>query len=453
MSAHVILASNRLPVNVTEHSGTLAVNRSIGGVATALDAIFQKYQATWVGWMGLGRTLNTDELHRLQAELPERLVPVQAETSLVNAYYNHFSNQVLWPTMHHFWPTRAPSTADWDAMKEIARRFAAAISAVARPDDMIWVHDYHLMMVPRALREAGLQNKVGFFLHTPFATPQYWWVVMHHRELLESLCEVDLLGVQTQREVDELWECIRALGQRMQPGLVRSFPIGIDYDAHHILGATAEVQGLAQDIQRQYPGKKIIFSISRLDYTKGILVQLDAVELFLQDLLSAERQQYVYKMIVAPSREGVKAYRELQDAAAQKAADINERLGTPGWQPVEYICEYHGPAQMAAWFTAADVLMILPSLDGMNLIAKEYIAVRQTPGSLVMSTGPGAATQLTSALLVSPNDPPAAAEALAQAIGMSEPERAERWKQLRENVRTQNVFWWADTFIDTLSKQ
>lgn len=453
MSAHVILASNRLPVNVTEDNGTLTVHRSIGGVATALDAIFQKYQATWVGWMGLGRTLNTDELGALKAELPKRLVPVQAETTLVEAYYNHFSNQVLWPSMHHFWPTRAPSTADWEAMNEIAKRFAAAIGSVAKPDDVIWVHDYHLMMVPRALREAGLQNKVGFFLHTPFATPQHWWAVMHHRELLESLCEVDLLGVQTQREVDELWECIKALGERKQPGLVRSFPIGIDYGVHHTLGATAEVQELAQDIHREYPGKKIIFSISRLDYTKGILVQLDAVELFLQNVPPEERQQYIYKMIVAPSREGVKAYNELQNAAAQKAAGINKRLGTPGWRPVEYVSEYHNTEQMAAWFTAADVLMILPALDGMNLIAKEYIAVRQKPGCLVMTTGPGAAAQLTSALLMPPDNPAVAAEALTRAFAMPLPERAERWKQLQDNVRTQDVFWWADAFIGTLSKQ
>jgi len=157
-----------LPINITDQNGTLTVNRSIGGVATAMDAIFQKHHATWVGWIGLGRTLSDAELTGL--EVPERLIPVQANANLVDAYYNHFSNQVLWPSLHHFWPTRAPSTADWDAMNEIARRFAVAIADVAKLDDVIWVHDYHLMLLPKALRDAGLQNKVGFFLHTPFAT-------------------------------------------------------------------------------------------------------------------------------------------------------------------------------------------------------------------------------------------------------------------------------------------
>lgn len=449
MTKRIILASNRLPVNVTEDNGKLQVNRSIGGVATALDAIFRRYDTRWVGWTGLGRIVSPDEMAALN--LPERFVPVQAETALVTGYYDHFANQVLWPSLHHFWPTRAPGTRDWEAMQEIARRFAAAIAGVADPEDAIWIHDYHLMMLPQALRKIGVANRIGFFLHTPFATPRYIRAMAHHRELLESLYEVDVLGVQTRREVEQLWEGIREFGGHRQPGLIRAFPIGIDYDAHVAHGQREAVQQLAAAIRQEYAGKRIIFSVSRLDYTKGILTQLEAVERFLIE--TPDRERYVYKLIVAPSRESVKAYAELQRAVHGKVAAVNARHGTPGWQPVQYVYENHGLDQMAAWYSVADALVLTPVIDGMNLIVKEYIAVRPEPGAIVLSTGAGAAAQLHDALTVPSGDPAAAAEALHRAFAMGEGERRERWVRLQQNVCQQNVFWWADTFIAALQKE
>jgi trehalose-6-phosphate synthase len=313
------------------------------------------------------------------------------------------------------------------------------------------VHDYHLMMLPKALREAGLQNKVGFFLHTPFAPPQHWRAVMHHKELLESLCEADLLGVHTQREVHAVWECTKALKKRKRPGLVQAFPIGIDYAAHHAQVAKPEVQRLTRSIRDKYPGKQIIFSVSRLDYTKGILTQLTTVEQFLHAVSNPEC--YIYKLVVAPSREGVKAYSELQDAIAQKATAINAQFARPGWRPIQYAYEYHSPEQLAAWYGVADVLLLTPVIDGMNLVAKEYVAVRSEPGVLVLSAGAGVAAQLQTALRVPPEDADAAAIVLAKACNMKDDERQARWHAMQENVRIEDVFWWAGSFIRTLRKQ
>jgi trehalose 6-phosphate synthase/phosphatase len=449
MSGRVILASNRLPITVTDDNGTLTAQRSIGGVATALDAIFQSNDSLWVGWVGVRRELSDTELHDL--ELPETLVPVQAGDELVRGYYDHFSNQVLWPSMHGFWPRRAPSTSDWEALNEIAKRFAQAIKKVAEPEDVIWVHDYHLVMLPAALRAAGLENQIGFFLHTPFATPEHVRSIPHHQEILHSLCDVDLFGVQTEREVKQMHNCLKTLEIKRQPGVIKAFPIGIDYDLYNQEARKPALQRRLQKVRQEKGNQRTILSVSRLDYTKGIIAQLQGVAEFLAS--QPEPQHYRYKVVVAPSRTDVTEYRELKHAIDRTVKVINDSLGTREWQPIDYHYNTLGLLDMRAWYMAADVLLAVPVIDGMNLIVKEFVAARHDDdGMLVMSTQMGAAAQLTSALQVEPENPAAIASALQQAIAMSPEERAERWHALRENVRTENVYRWADDFVSDLQR-
>lgn len=444
------MASNRLPVVVTEQDGQLKLTRSIGGVATALESILRTYDALWVGWTGLRRVLPAKELAGL--EFASRLVPVQAGAQLVSGYYDHFANCVLWPVAHGFRLPYQATEADWAALQEIARLFAANIKRVAKPEDVIWVHDYHLILLPAALRQQGLPNPIGYFGHTPVPSPSDMLSVPHHGEILQSMCQVDVLGLQTVRDVDNFWEWLRVTGSHSQPGLVRAFPIGIDYKAHRAASQRAAVKQQVRAIQQQHPGKRIIFSASRLDYSKGIINELRSVEHLLSATPANKRKQFVYKLLVAPSREDLAGYLDLKREIEALARDINRRLGTKIWQPIDFTYQSYGFDEMVAWYLVSDVLLLTPSVDGMNLIAKEYIAARRDDrGMLVLSHTAGAAFQLTDALQVAPNDPAGTALALSHAFAMPTAERTTRWRGLRQSVRHQDVHWWANRFLSTLA--
>jgi trehalose 6-phosphate synthase/phosphatase len=451
MQGKVIIASNRLPVTITEQDGRPALSRSIGGVATALDSIFRTYNSLWVGWAGARRHYSDKELAKIK--LPKGLVCVPAEPELVEAYYSRFANRVLWPSMHNFTPQYQATDEDWTAIVEIARRFAAAIKRVIGPDDIVWVHDYHLLMLPAELRKLGIQNHIGYFWHSPFPPPKYILQLPHAREILQSLYEVDVLGLQADRDVDNFWETMRAAGDHRQPGVVRAFPIGIDYEAYHNAAKLPAVRKIVADIKEQYPLQHLIYSASRLDYTKGILTELRSVERFLQSLPPKERVQYVYKLVVAPSREDVAGYLELKQEIEQLVQDVNKRLGDRHWKPVDYVYENFGFEQMSAWYIASEVLLLTPDIDGMNLITKEYIAAHHdNNGMLVVTNTMGAAFQLPEALQVEPNDVPATASAIARAFTLPSTDRKRRWEHLRHTAARQDVYHWADNVLRWLGK-
>jgi len=449
MGGKLLIASNRLPVSITAQGDELALDRSIGGVATALDAIYKRYEATWVGWTGLRHVLGQGELRRLR--FPKRMLPVQAEAELVKRYYDHLTNRVLWPSFHNIKPRYKAVTEDWAGLREIAQRFAAVIKENTTTRDLIWIHDYHLILLPAALRELGMTNKIGYFWHTPFPIPSFILQLTQHEELFSSLYELDLLGLQTQRDVDNFWACMKILESKRQPGLVRAFPIGIDFASYHGAVRRPAVRTLSEEIEAKYADKQMILSISRLDYTKGIPNQLRAVARFLEAKNQSERKRFVYKLVVAPSREDVIEYRELKEEISTLVAEINKSLSVGDWKPIEYEYESFDFADMAAWYSAAEVLLLLPKYDGMNLIAKEFIAVQRSGKSvLVLSNTTGSAAQLQDALLVDPENTAAAAAALEQAFSMPSYEREARWERMVKVIQEQDVFWWADRFITAL---
>lgn len=448
VSGGVIVVSNRLPVTIIEKAGSAVVERSIGGLATALASVVGRTGAKWVGWTGLARNLSDKQLK--QAGLPDSLLPVQASEPLMRGYYQNFSNRILWPTMHDIRPCYQPTEQDWKSYQAVNRRFAQVASRAAQPGDIIWVQDYHLLLMPKYLRAMGGQNRVGLFLHSPFPSPEYWFALPHAQKMLESLCEADVLGLQTERDVDNFRECARIIGARKYPRFVGAFPIGVDFETYNAAPATPAVREMVVCNKDAVGGKKIIFSLSRLDYTKGIVAQLLAVERFFAD--NPEREDFVYKLVVAPSREQVDEYQHLRQTIDRVAADINRRLGNERWQPVDYSYQNIGFEEVTSWYSASDTLLLLPETDGMNLVAKEYIATRQDDnGMLVISNTIGSSFQLPDALQVPPHDITAAANALTQATRMPEAERVQRWQGLRSSVQLQDVTWWADQFLTTLA--
>ena len=441
--AKVLIVSNRLPVNLVERGGKVIAERSIGGVATALDAVAKRFRASWIGWTGQRRVLADKDLE--SSGLARRYLPVQAGDRLVRGFYDHFSNRFLWPTMHGKRVDYSPTEEDWAAYQSMNRRFAAAVAEAAKPDDIIWVNDYHLMLVPAYLREMGVTNRIGFFLHVPFPRSGFWMRRPYARTLAESLAVSDVVGMQTNRDVQEFRAYMSAIGVRPQ-GLLRAFPIGVDYEAYRRAAKQPVVQRLGQNIKKAISGKKVIFSLSRMDYTKGILTQLHAVRRLLTG--HKQREGLVYKLVVAPSRENLPEYTRLSKQITDMVDDINNSLGTADWQPIDYEHRTIDFDEVTAWYTVADTLLLLPDADGMNLIAKEYVAARQdNNGMAVLTTTMGAAEQLGRALLVPPGDPSAAASALEQALKMRPAERPQRWQRLRAAVRDQDIFWWADSFV------
>lgn len=406
----------------------------------------------WIGWPGTKKKLSKAQLEKLH--FPETLIPVTITAKLLKGYYDRLSNGTLWPIMHGIVPSITPSKlsekADWDAMREVTTRFSDAIIEQAQPGDVIWVHDYHLVLLPKKLRDEGVTNRIGFFLHTPFPPAKSLLKWRHYRRMLESLSQVDVLGFQTERDVKNFSECLKAADIKMKKGsILQAFPIGIDYAAYRAATKVKAVGMYLRKLSKTVTGKKVILSVSRLDYTKGIIEQLWAAEKVIEEY---GPKKAVYKLVVAPSRETVDDYRKLKENIDETVKIINDRFYKRyGIKPVEFAYRSHGFEELNAWYRTADILLVTPKIDGMNLVVKEYIAARDDErGAIVLSETIGAAFQLRDAVLVKPDDIKAISEGLEYALTMPALERIRRWRALRKNVRQENIFWWTKQFLDAL---
>ncbi len=426
----IILVSNRLPVGIsTNPDGSLTASRTNGGLATALSTLFDEQESVWIGWTGLRRHLTPSELRALA--LPDDIVPINLSDKQITRYYDRYSNGVLWPILHEVTPSIHLEPIDIRSLQIVLQRFANAIVKIARPDDVIWIHDYHLILLPGLLRHYELSNRIGFFLHTPFPSPDFDHALPLPKQTMRSLASVDVLGVQVARDV----EAARHWGLT-----ATSYPIGVDFAKIDRLGTSARVQRASEALTQKYPGKQLIVSLSRLDYSKGILTQLDAIE-----VLARQRHDFVYRLNIAPSRESVLEYSDLRRAIVKRVKAINAR-----YLVIDFTYENLDEINVTALLNAADIQLNIPIKDGMNLVAKEHVAARREPAVIVLSKTAGAADQLTEALLVPPNDAATTASALAFALDMEPAERARRWRLLRHNVRSQTVQQWYSQFLTDL---
>jgi len=428
--SRIILVSNRLPVGIsTGPDGRLIASRSNGGLATALSSLFDEQKSAWVGWTGLRRHLQPSELRQL--DLPGNIIPINLSDQQITHFYDRYSNGVLWPLNHDVEPRITLDDTDIQSVHTVLKRFADAIMQVVKTDDTIWIHDYHLMLLPALLRSRGITNRIGFFLHTPFPSPTAMDSFPLLPETIRSLSSVDVLGVQVARDVHAA----------KQWGLsATAYPIGVDFERIDRIGGRSTTARAAQALSQKYAGKQIISSLSRLDYSKGIPTQLDAIE-----LLARSRDDFVYRLNIAPSRESVLEYRDLHDAIVSRVHEINAR-----YPLIDFTYENMDESEVTALLNATDIQLNIPIKDGMNLVAKEHIAARRTPATIVLSDAAGAADQLHHALLVPPNDPAITAATLSRALDMSGDEKARRWRLLRRNVKHENVQRWYESFMHDL---
>ncbi len=457
----MILVSNRLPVTLVRRRRKLEFEPSAGGLAVGLEAFYRDHEARWVGWAGdVGRADHRTIERKLRTQFACHPIFLPRETA--RRYYANFSNRTLWPLFHSF-PTYARyDEEDWDAYRRVNREFADRVAALAKPDESVWVHDYHLMLVPAMLRERKPDAKIGFFLHIPFPAYGDLRQLPWCRELVGGLLGADLVGFHTFDDAHAFLGSVRRLlgldneigqlvvGRRVVQADV--FPMGVDFARITSALASSHVQERSARYHAGTGASKLVFSLSRLDYTKGIPQARQGVAAFLE-AHPEWRGRFVYTLVVVPSREIVDRYADEKREIDRLCGEINSRYGTFAWSPIRYIYRYLDFEELVALYRAADVALITPLRDGMNLVAKEYLAAKEDlHGALVLSEMAGASRELHEALLVNPNNRGEVADALLRALEMPEGEQVRRNRLMRSRLEQYDVRRWATHFLERLDE-
>jgi trehalose 6-phosphate synthase/phosphatase len=459
----LLLVANRLPVTATIDASGVHIERSSGGLATGLRGPHERMESLWIGWPGDLPKMRARRRTELEAKLAElRCVPIHLSRTEVRRFYDDISNGVLWPLFHYLIDQMPPEARGWDVYREVNEKFADAVVEQYRPGDLIWVHDYHLMLVPQMLRKRLPDANIGFFLHIPFPSSEVFSVVPWREEILHGLLGADLIGFHTPPYLRHFATTLRrVLGLDVEVDRIRSggresrlgvFPMGIDAEGWERRAEAPEVTSRVHELRRESGECKILLGIDRLDYTKGIPRRLLAIERLFQIEPSLQGKVRLIQVTV-PSREKVGSYQEFRRRIDELVGRINSAFATPAWVPINSLHRSLSEEEVAALYRAADVMLVTPLRDGMNLVAKEFVATRtDRDGVLVLSEFAGAASELGEALQVNPYDMDALARRIRQALLMPESERRSRMRALRLRVMSHDAERWAQSFIDTMRR-
>jgi trehalose 6-phosphate synthase/phosphatase len=460
MSERVILVSNRLPVSIATSPEGARLVASSGGLATAMRELHEQGKGRWIGWLGDQSKLSPEIAHKLVKEAEaQRLKPVELTPAEVALYYEGYSNGVLWPLFHYLIEkVRLDSSHEWRTYVQVNQRFADAVLEDLRPGDTVWVHDYQLALVPAMLRRKAPSVRIGFFLHIPWPSSDVFRILPSRVDILTGLLGADLIGFHTESyrqnfihaaaEVLGLDIGTETLTWEERTVRVGAFPIGIDIATFE--RQAPQIDDLKRQLQAETPGKKIVLGVDRLDYTKGVPRRLLAIDRLLERE-PALRTQLHYIQVAVPTREKVAEYTELRKMVNELVGRINSQHGSPVSSPVQLLYRSVSADQLLALYRAADVMLVTPLRDGMNLVAKEYVAARiDGRGALVLSEFAGAASELVAAINVNPYDITGIALAVRHAMFMSDEEQRIRMARLRNIVKGQSVQKWASTFLGEL---
>ncbi len=461
--AHVTIVSNRLPVSVKKVGGKLKFYPSVGGLATGLVSYTEDKKNKWIGWPGIVSDELTDaEMETISAKLADdNCYPVFLTQKQIDSYYNGYSNSVLWPFFHNLPIELVDQDRQWNAYKQVNQLFAETVMGLSESESTIWVHDYQLLLVPEMLRAERPYELVGFFLHIPFPPAVAFKELPHSKILLKGMLGSDLIGFHTDAYVQDFLDCCERMhvGKPSPEGVliderevrVTDFPLGIDYTKFSRAGTSAVVQQHIRDKRKQFgKRRKIILTVDRLDPTKGLVERLEAYEELLRTNKKM-RKKVVMVMLAMPSRTDIEAYQQLKQRMEELVTNINVTYGKRRWQPVHYMYQTVPFEELAALYRVANVAFIAPIKDGMNLVAKEYVASRPDKlGVLVLSETAGAANELTDALLVNPNLPTSLVGGLSQALAMGPKELQDRAKSMRRRLATNTIHHWKRAFMGSL---
>ena len=454
--SRLIVVSNR--VSAPRDAG----ESSTGGLAAALSAALRRYDGIWFGWSGETTETFTGEL-KMEDRAGVTIALVDLEAQDVDEYYNGYANKTLWPLFHHRVDLTAYERSYGEGYERTNARFAEVLAPLIQDDDIIWIHDYHMIPLARDLRRLGVKNRIGFFLHTPWPVRQLLVTLPFHRRLVESLFDYDLLGFHTREWLDLFRDYVaseaggrlvgndgmEAFGKTVQGGV---FPIGIDVDGFVAARDSALGQRTYDRMAASSAFRSMIVGVDRLDYSKGLEQRLLGFQQFLEDNPSMRGE--VFLLQVTPiSRDEVDTYQDLRARLDALAGHVNGAYADMDWAPVRYLNRTYRRDQLAGIYRAAKVGLVTPLRDGMNLVAKEYVAAQNPndPGVLILSRFAGAAEELRDALIVNPFAREEVAQAIHKALTMSRDERIERWKSLMTAVRASDVAIWRDDFVKALT--
>ena len=460
MSSRLLIVSNRLPVTVRIIDGRVSVKRSVGGLATGLRGPHERSNGLWIGWPGTIEGATSAAMGDIRRQLADlRTVPLALDAREVSIFYEHISNGVLWPICHDRVDQLPLQVDGWDVYESANARYADAVAEQWRPGDLVWVHDYHLMRVPALLRERIPDARIGFFLHIPFPNPEIFFTLPTRQWLVEGMLGADLIGFHTRRYHGHFRAALRRLFSleadrndtvRWRNRTVRIGVFPMSVDAADFARRASDDEVIAKKAEYERPHERLLVGIDRLDYTKGIPRRLLAIERLLQ--LHPEWHEKVRLIQVAvPSRDGVGAYRRFKREVESAVGRINGEFATPNWTPIQYIHRSVSSTTLVALYRAADVMLVTPVRDGMNLVAKEFPASRiDEDGVLLLSEFAGAAEELRDAVIVNPYDIDGTAESIHRALTMPPEERRRRMRAMRTTVLEHDVHRWADGFLDAL---
>ncbi|MBC8472186.1 MAG: bifunctional alpha,alpha-trehalose-phosphate synthase (UDP-forming)/trehalose-phosphatase [Planctomycetes bacterium] len=462
--SRLIIISNRLPVSISRQKGNFKYNESVGGVATGISSLTEPKKRLWFGWPGISSDkISSSDKIQITSELNSKgCHPVFLSNKNIRDFYSGFSNKTIWPLFHYFSEFTVFDENYWKSYKAVNRLFCDEIIKQITKDDIIWVHDYQLMLLPKMIREQLPEAHIGFFLHIPFPSFELLRNLPWRTEILEGILGSDLMGFHEYDYVRHFLSSVyRICGHEHQLNKliienrhirVDAFPMGINYEKYANSKTNPAVQKEIHQLQNNRI--RIILSVDRLDYTKGILKRLEAYDWFLTKH-PEYREKVSLVMVAVPSRTKVEQYALLREDIEKYVGRINGAYGTLGWTPVSYMYRSLSFEQITAMYNIADVALISPLRDGMNLVAKEFIATQNNKkfqGILILSEMAGAASELSEAIVINPHDKEAVVNAIKDALEMSQEERLRRNLLMLSRISRYTVTRWANDFINSLKE-
>ena len=466
------IVSNRLPYSIKDTENGFSLKPSVGGLATGMKSIYKDYHGSWIGWPGVAQEDHSaKELEQIDALLEkENCIPVHLSHEEINLYYEGFSNRTIWPLFHYFTQFADFDAETWEAYKTVNQKMAEATISILEDGDSVWVHDYQLLLVPEMIKSKKPNVTIGFFLHIPFPSFEVFRTLPWRKELIKGMLGADLVGFHVYDYERHFFSTVRRLfGYEISFNqihvedriiLADAFPMGIDYDKFHDAALAThqkplqEKSRLHQELEKYFltsPDRRLILSIDRLDYTKGIPNRLKAFARFLERYPEF-RYKVTLVMLAVPSRGQVDHYQQLKKEVDELVGGINGLYGSINYTPVWYFYRSLPFENLIELYSSCDVALITPVRDGMNLVAKEYVASRTNKsGVIILSEMAGVAKEMGEAIIINPNDENDTAESIYQALTMPLSEQRERMGYLQDRIKRYDIFKWASEFVKSLN--
>jgi trehalose 6-phosphate synthase/phosphatase len=458
----IIIVSNRLPIKIEKTNGELIYKTSEGGLATGLSSVYKQGKNVWIGWPGIVLDKNRDKNDVTRDLKDENMVPVFFTESEIEMFYEGFSNATIWPLFHYFNQYAIYDQSLFDAYRKANQRFCDSIVEVAQPGDIIWIHDYQLLLLPEMVRKRLPEIRIGFFQHIPFPSYEAFRLLPWRKEILFGMLGADLIGFHTYDDMRHFLSSVsRIAAIPSTKGVINvdsrhvevdSFPMGIDYQKYSDAASSPETLKREVDYRTSIGKQKLMVSIDRLDYSKGIPQRLLAFDMFFEN-----HPEFVglvsLILIVVPSRDNVGEYKRLKEEIDLLVGKINGKLGTIHWTPIHYFYRSFSLHSLSAFYRMADVALVTPMRDGMNLVCKEYIASKlDQRGVLILSEMAGSAKELSDSILINPNDINQIVEAIYTALTMPPDDQKAHISIMQESLKRYNIHHWVKIFMDKLNE-